>query len=163
MHYRDYSKFNQKNSWGTICSEKNQRYPWFLVWTQIKQRCNNPKATGYKWYGGRGIKCLITLEELKFLWFRDKAWKLKIPSIDRKDSNGNYTLENCRFIELSENVSRVNRKTILQYDLEGIFISEYKSIQQAIIYTKQSRYEISKNLQGKTKSINGFIWKYKNI
>lgn len=53
-----------------------------------------------------GIKNKITTQELKQLWFRDKAWLLKRPSIDRKDSQKSYTFANCRFIEFLENTSR---------------------------------------------------------
>jgi hypothetical protein len=86
----------------------------------IRQRCHNPNATGYKYYGGRGIGFLITIDEIIKLWIRDKAWLLKRPSIDRKDNDGHYTYENCRFIELSENVKksnidRKNRKKVINY------------------------------------------------
>lgn len=109
--YRDYNKFNKKTSFGTI-SDKNQRFPWYLVRRNAQQRCNNPNATGYKNYGGRGIKFFITLEELKQLWFRDKAFEMKHPSIDRIDNNGHYTFENCRFIELSENIKKSHKSKI---------------------------------------------------
>ncbi len=80
------------------------------VWKQHMrvaiQRCSNPKATGYKYYGGKGIKFLLSEIEFEFLWIRDEAKKMKRPSIDRIDSNGHYCFENCRFIELSENCRR---------------------------------------------------------
>lgn len=80
---------------------------------RIRRRCEDKKSPFYKWYGGRGIKCLLKREDIEFLWNRDKADKLKRPSIDRIDNDGNYTLENCRFIELSENVKRsVNEKSL---------------------------------------------------
>lgn len=66
-------------------------------------RTSNPKFEQYKDYGGRGIKCLITKEELKFLWFRDKAFMLKKPSINRIDNDGHYTVDNCNYIERGEN------------------------------------------------------------
>ncbi len=87
--------------------EYAEKYPWRTRYSSAKQRCENPKVPEYYRYGGKGIKCLMTMEDFKYLWFRDKAYELKIPSIDRIDSNGHYELTNCRFIELSENVKRV--------------------------------------------------------
>jgi len=96
--------------------ENNARYvannPWIKTLSHIIARCSNKKHYGYKYYGGRGIKCLITLEELKQLWFRDKAYEMKKPSIDRIDSKGNYTFSNCRYMELSENISKRNKEHI---------------------------------------------------
>jgi hypothetical protein len=46
---------------------------------------------------------LIKRLEIKELWFRDKAMLMINPTIDRIDRNGNYTKENCRFIEAKEN------------------------------------------------------------
>lgn len=62
-------------------------------------------------YGGRGIKCLLTKDEIISLWIRDKAHLLKHPSIDRKDNDGNYEYGNCQFIEFGENT----RKRFRQY------------------------------------------------
>lgn len=79
-----------------------------LLLSNIRQRCTNPKRHNYASYGGRGISCLLTVADLKSLWERDNASSLKKPSIDRIDVNGNYVYENCRFIELSENVRIAN-------------------------------------------------------
>jgi len=84
--------------------------PWYAVFSRIRQRINDPNHPSYKNYGGRGIKLEITVQELKELWFRDKAGELDCASIDRIDINGDYKLSNCRFIERREN-SRVRRNT----------------------------------------------------
>lgn len=60
----------------------------------------------YPYYGGKGIECNLTGLEIRKIWFRDKAYKLKHPSIDRINSGGNYDISNCRFIEMAENASR---------------------------------------------------------
>lgn len=77
--------------------------PWMKAYKSAKQRCENPKINDYESYGGRGIRFLITADELKSLWARDKASKMSRPSIDRINSDGPYSLENCRFVELSDN------------------------------------------------------------
>jgi hypothetical protein len=86
-----------------------KRFPWAKVLESARQRCNNKNNSHYKWYGERGIKCYLTLPQIKFPWFRDKAWLLKQPSIDRIDNDGNYELKNCRFIELGENSRRARK------------------------------------------------------
>lgn len=101
------------------------KYPWMKSYSLAKQRCNNPNNNNrYYLYGYCGIKFLMTKEDFEYLWFRDKAYNLNRPSIHRIDSNGNYELSNCRFIELSEN--SIKSKPILQYDL-----NEYSSITNA--------------------------------
>jgi hypothetical protein len=77
--------------------------PWYSSLEKARSRCNNPKNASYKYYGEKGIVCKLTLQEVKFLWFRDKAYLLKRPSIDRENSDGHYEVSNCRFIEFKEN------------------------------------------------------------
>lgn len=77
---------------------------WYTAWSNAKNRCENLQNIGYKNYGGRGIKMLMTPEDFKFLWNRDNAISMKKPSIDRIDNNGNYKISNCRFIEWAENL-----------------------------------------------------------
>lgn len=84
--------------------------PWIHLLVDIKTRCNNPKNKKFYRYGGRGIKCLLTSEEIKSLWFRDRAYELIMPSIDRLENDGNYEFSNCRFIERSENSLKMWRE-----------------------------------------------------
>lgn len=104
-----------------------KKYPWKKHYNKILQRCENPKCDKFQYYGGKGIKCLVTSEEIKYLWFRDKAYLMEKPSIDRKNNSGNYTLDNCRFIELYDNISKGTSKKVIQYDLEMNKIKEWPS------------------------------------
>jgi hypothetical protein len=141
--------------------EKHKKYPWKRILQNIQKRCNNKNSENYKWYGGKGIKCKITEEELKFLWFRDKAYNMEKPSIDRKDSNKDYTLDNCRFIERIENTIRNRRKIVLQFDLKGNFIKEWISINEASRKLNIDGSSISKCCLNKRISAYGFKWKFK--
>lgn len=102
----------------TILWRKNNPYSMNLI--SAKQRCSNPKNVGFRYYGARGIKCLLTLNQVRNLWFRDKAYLMEKPSIDRRDSDGNYELSNCRFMELSKNSQRGN--SMKERDEKGRFI-----------------------------------------
>ena len=91
-------------------NKKENRYikqnPWRKTYYNIRGRVRrNPSYNGEK----RKIFNFLTFANLKFLWFRDKAYLMKKPSIDRINSNGNYILENCRYIELKDNLRR-NKK-----------------------------------------------------
>ncbi len=73
------------------------------IYGAMKHRCCNPKSRNYKYYGGRGIKCLFTSDE-----FVDYViHELKVDpcglDIDRIDNDGNYEPGNIRFVTHSEN------------------------------------------------------------
>jgi len=88
--------------------------PWYHSFMSAKNRCNNINNQDYKYYGGKGIKFLITLKDIAKIWFRDKAYLMKQPSIDRIDNDGNYELNNVQFIELSKNCrkDKIGKKLI---------------------------------------------------
>lgn len=77
-------------------------YPWVNSFYNAKYRCLYPNKN----YSDRGIKILMNKEDFKELWFRDKAYLMKKPTVDRIDNDGNYIKNNCRFIEHAENIRR---------------------------------------------------------
>jgi hypothetical protein len=141
--------------------DKKSKFPWKYTFKSIKDRCTNKNRSHYKYYGGRGINCLITEEEVKFLWFRDKAYLMEHPSIDRIDNDGHYTLENCRFLEMKEHQLKDKMKPIIQFTKEGVFVKEWNSIKEAGQTLSISGGDLSNCLHGKFKQMGGFKWKYK--
>jgi len=83
-----------------------EKKPWYRYLQTLRKRCNQPSHDSYRYYGARGIKALISADELKQLWFRDGAADMTQPSIDRIDADGHYEIGNCRFIEMTENKRR---------------------------------------------------------
>jgi len=71
-------------------------HPWVISYYNSCARCRSGR------YATNGVKFLMTLDDFKMIWLRDKAHLMKKPSIDRVNG-GNYTKDNCRYIELSEN------------------------------------------------------------
>jgi hypothetical protein len=148
--------------------KRNKERPWYKHWKAVRQRCNDKNANNYKYYGGRGIKCYLTTEDIKFLWFRDKAYLMKEAHLSRKNHNKNYILNNCFFSNKNQNVGESNKRNksipILQFDKQGEFIKEWESITLA---SKENLGEISniskcaKRING-YKSVKGFIWRFKN-
>jgi len=162
--YRDKNKEYVKEYFKQAYLKTKKEERWRLHLAKAKERCNNPNNDSYSRYGGRGIKCLLSLEEIKYLWFRDKAYDLEHPSIDRLDNDGHYTLENCQFIELLDNSIKgdgTNNKPILQLDLQGNLIKEWSNLREASLIDNLTPSEIIKVCKGDKKEAYGFIWQYK--
>ncbi len=137
------------------------KFPWKQVLHSIKQRCENPNNKDYKNYGDCGIENYLTEADCEFLYKRDKAHLMKQPSIDRKENDKNYTMENCRFIEFVENCVKDKRKPILQFDLDGNFVKEFKSQAEAAGVLNIFQSNISNCCLGKRSHVGGFIWRIK--
>lgn len=76
----------------------------YRIWQGIKNRCLNPKCSGFRYYGGKGVK--VFSKWLHFESFRDWSTRSGYAdnlTIDRLDSAGNYTPKNCRWVSKSEN------------------------------------------------------------
>lgn len=74
-------------------------------WQALKQRCTNPNAPGYAYYGGRGISFDPRWKKFE-AFLADMGKKPSLDhSIDRIDSAGNYELSNCRWATKSQQAS----------------------------------------------------------
>lgn len=80
--------------------------PWYVSLRKARERCRNKKEHNYPHYGGRGILCLLTVQDMRTLWDRDGGKNLKKPTIDRINPDGHYELSNCQFIEQAINSGR---------------------------------------------------------
>ncbi|WP_373750312.1 hypothetical protein [Jeotgalibaca porci] len=82
------------------------------IFTQMKERCYNPKHISYPWYGEKGV-------EIHQGWLDDFSsfynWAISngysdALEIDRIDSAGDYTPNNCRWVTRTvQNVNQPNR------------------------------------------------------
>lgn len=133
--------------------------PYYYHYNSAKQRCVGDTA-----YTRKGRKFLLTLEEVKTLWFRDKAYLLKQPSIDRKDNDGNYTFDNCRFIERLENCRLggllAKGTAVKQFDLDGNLINRWVKISYASRELGVQVSTIVAVCRGRYKTAGGYKWEY---
>lgn len=98
------------------------------IWTHMKMRCMNPKDKKYKDYGGRGIKVCDRWSGKNGFenFFSDMGNKpTRGHSIDRKDNNGDYEPDNCRWATAKEQCNNTRRNVILEYNGEKHNIEQW--------------------------------------
>ncbi len=116
-NYRQVSVYNLKNGTTKSCGclrfkgyskthgMTNSRM--YHIYCGMKSRCRNQNVKDYQYYGGRGIKFLISSFEA-FREFCDLNGYDDTLTVDRVDPSGHYQLDNIRFISQADQ----NRNTI---------------------------------------------------
>lgn len=96
------------------------KHPLYTVWALMKQRCNDPNATGYENYGGRGVMvCDKWQNDFKsfYDWCITNGWEYGL-DID-KDIRGNgmlYSPENCIFVTTKTNCNKTRKNKYFVID-----------------------------------------------
>ena len=156
----------------TLCNYKHgdTGTKFYQVWKNVRRRCNNIKSKDYHRWGGRGItydlKWNNYLNFKKDMYFKYlyaiKQLKIKKPSIERINNNGNYCFDNCIFIELKDQNKNTRknkwfkaispeRKIILSKN-QSEFCKKYNLNKQKVNGCLKNRYGY--------KSVKGWTFKY---
>lgn len=85
----------------------------YRTWKEMRNRCNNPKATQFKWYGGRGVKVCPRWSSFE-LFLEDMGERPRGLTLDRVDNDADYTPENCQWLSPLEQ-TRKQKKNKLQH------------------------------------------------
>lgn len=110
----------------------------YKIWLGIMSRCYIKSATGYKNYGGRGIK--VCKRWHSFQNFYTDMGEKPYPnySIDRINNNKDYSKKNCRW---SSPIEQANNKT---NSLKVKVFDEVFSLSEAAKLFAEVNYETAK-------------------
>lgn len=139
-------------------------------YTEIKQRCTNPNNHTNYLYAG---KLKMTRDEFLNRFKNDptfinlfNSWKqsnydLRLsPSVDRIDNSGFYEISNLQFITHSENCTKDQKKTAINFYKNGKFVATYESQGLASRELGIPQSNIWKVLNKQRKTVKGYYCEY---
>lgn len=159
---------------GCIC-RRNSQYKHgktytrlYGVWSGMRNRCYNPRAHGYKNYGGKGIKVCQEWKDdfTKFYnWAYsngyDESKSTYECTLDRIDGNKDYEPSNCRWVTQKVQVNNISRNRIIEYNGEKHTLAEWADrldVKYQTIYSRLSHgWSVDRAFYAKPK--NGKGWK----
>ena len=101
-------------------------HPAYNTYSSMIKRCYNEKTNTFHNYGGRGIKVCDEWKNdiTSFLeWCEENGFSKEL-QLDRRDNNGNYSPENCRFVTPTVNLRNTRRNVMIN----GISLREHLDI-----------------------------------
>lgn len=125
---RELASARLKNISTKTHGESNTRL--YRIWVDMRTRCANPNWDHYERYGGRGITVCKEWEK-SFEAFRN--WALGAGykdglTLDRRDNDGPYSPENCRWATVKEQASNRSSTRYIEFNGETRTISEWSKI-----------------------------------
>lgn len=114
----------------------------------MKQRCYNPNADNYSFYGARGIwVCPRWMHS--FAMFLADMGDPPQPNyqLDRIDNEDGYYAENCRWVSPQENSSNTRRNVKFTIEGEALTISEISRRTGIHIETLRSRLKAGNSIE----------------
>ena len=87
--------------------------PEYQAYKSAKNRCSNPKSSGWNNYGGRGIRFLFESFEQ---FYAELGPRPIGKSLDRKDNDGNYEPGNVRWATPSEQIANTRLTRLNEVD-----------------------------------------------
>ena len=90
-------------------------------------RCTKPSDDNFKWYGGRGIS-VCSDWALKYDSFREWAisngYSEKM-TIDRINPDGNYSPDNCQWVDMITQANNRSNNHIVQYQGHNYTVAQF--------------------------------------
>jgi hypothetical protein len=110
------------------CRYPNPRSHWpeHAAWKNMLRRCYDKDNAGYLNYGGRGITVCDQWCESFDSFINDMGRRPSSKhSLDRKDNNGSYSPDNCRWATSHEQLLNTRRNYIIEFNGVKLTFTEW--------------------------------------
>lgn len=90
----------------------------------MKRRCTDPASEYFHLYGGRGIRVCDRWMESFAAFYDDMGPRPKWRTLDRIDSDGDYTPENCHWATARQQANNKRNNRRVEYDGRMMTVAE---------------------------------------
>ena len=94
--------------------------PTYSSWKMMVQRCTNPSAVNFAYYGGRGITVCERWRNSVEAFFEDMGERPEGTSLDRIDNDRGYEPGNCRWTNRNQQQRNSRNSKLTQADVDWI-------------------------------------------
>lgn len=139
------------------------KLPEYGVWKLMRTRCNNANGKSWKDYGGRGIRICPEWDEFSVFYCDMGSRPSPQHQIDRKNNDGHYCKENCKWSTRAEQMRNYRRNVLVSYRGEVIVLKDLSdrfNVSVGVAYHFARTGRIGKIIPGASvvKEGNSVLW-----
>lgn len=126
-------------------SSRRQVDPAYTAWAGMIQRCYNPNAKAYQWYGARGITVCDAWRDFP-TFLADMGERPPGLSLERNDNSRGYEPGNCRWATHHEQMRNTRRNRMVTLGGETMCVTDAAiriGVPRDRIYWRTSEHQVT--------------------